>query len=112
MEPILFVYFQMKDVEKSMFVGGHLPTENPYSDAKVKWTKVEQTVKFKIDTENGKVKSITIPSQMSVEFKNLCKGMANMFQLNGKPFAMGESAYKSTEVSYLHNNFLFMWAMP
>ena len=92
----------MKDVEKSMFVGGHLPTENPYSDAKVKWTKVGETVKFKIDTEHGKVKSITIPSQMSVEFKNLCKGMANMFQLNGAPYAQGESAYKSTEVSHLH----------
>ena len=39
----------MKDVQRSMFVGAHLPKELPYMDsAKTKWTPVAKGGKFSV----------------------------------------------------------------
>ena len=95
----------MQDVKRSMFVGAHLPKENPYKDdTKTKWTPVPQAGKFSVTFDSdGKFQSLTIPSALDQKtfIKNVIKGWANIFQVNyGKYVTSGkqERAYTVTEV--------------
>ena len=95
----------MKDVQRSMFVGAHLPKELPYMDsAKTKWTPVAKGGKFSVTFDSeGKFQSLTIPSALDSKpwMKNVMKGWANIFQVNyGKYVSSGkqERAYSVMEV--------------
>jgi hypothetical protein len=95
---------EMKDVQRSMFVGAHLPKELPYmDDTKTKWTPVAQGGKFSVTfNSEGKFQSLTIPSALDSKpfIKNVIKGWANIFQVNyGKYVSSGkqERAYSVME---------------
>jgi len=94
---------EMKDVQRSMFVGAHLPKELPYMDsAKTKWTPVQRGGKFSVTFDSdGKFQSLTIPSDVPPGWvKNVMKGWANIFQVNyGKYVSSGkqERAYSVME---------------
>ena len=103
----------MKDVQRSMFVGAHLPKELPYMDsAKTKWTPVQRGGKFSVTFDSeGKFQSLTIPSDVPPGWvKNVMKGWANIFQVNyGKYMSSGkqERAYSVMEV-YLHQYKIYL----
>ena len=117
----------MKDVQRSMFVGAHLPKELPYMDsAKTKWTPVQRGGKFSVTFDSeGKFQSLTIPSDVPPGWvKNVMKGWANIFQVNyGKYMSSGkqERAYsvmevyintKSTKFSMMIQFFYYFFSLP
>ena len=117
----------MKDVQRSMFVGAHLPKELPYMDsAKTKWTPVQRGGKFSVTFDSdGKFQSLTIPSDVLPGWvKNVMKGWANIFQVNyGKYVSSGkqERAYsvmevyintKSTKFSMMIQFFYYFFSLP
>ena len=79
-----------------MYIGRHLPNENPYEDQT--FVKVPQEIKFAVTNgADGKFESLTMPSGLNTGLRNLIKGWANMLQIAVPP--SGQKAFKSNEVS-------------
>merc|ERR1711899_223061 len=97
---------KISDLKRAVFVGGHLPTDNPF-ETKAKFEPDSDIeVKFSIELgDNGLFKSLVVPSGMPIWQKNLVKGWANQLQINAasiKERGM-PSAFKSEEKS-LHGD--------
>merc|ERR1711899_45870 len=97
---------KISDLKRAVFVGGHLPTDNPF-ETKAKFEPVsDMEAKFSIELgDNGLFKSLVVPSGMPIWQKNLVKGWANQLQINAasiKERGM-PSAFKSEEKS-LHGD--------
>ena len=93
-------YFQISDIKHSIFVGGHLPTDDQFADTKFDAvTGVESLFSVQLDS-NGLFQSVDVPAGFSIWQKNLVKGWANQLQVNaGKIKQEGlPSAFKSEEV--------------
>ena len=87
-------------MKRAVFVGGHLPTDNPFE--KTKFEPVNDIeIKFSVELgDNGLFKSVKVPSGMPIFQKNLVKGWANQLQINAakiKETGM-PTAFKSQEV--------------
>ena len=78
-----------------MFVGKHLPKENPYQNTIFKAPQQQET-KFSVNLDsNGLVQSLVIPSGITVAVKNIIKGWAAQLQING---GNPDMAFKAEEV--------------
>ena len=93
-------YFQISDIKHSIFVGGHLPTDDQYAGTKFEAVDgVESLFSVQLDS-NGLFQSVDVPAGFSIWQKNLVKGWANQLQVNaGKIQQEGlPTAFKSEEV--------------
>ena len=97
------VNVEISDLERSVFVGSHLPTECPFEGTT--FQKVDSPpVKFKVSLDaSGKFQSLTLASGMNVFQKNLAKGWAQNLQIDVGKVRAGEKAFKSDEVICLNH---------
>ena len=97
---------EISDLERSVFVGGHLPTEDPF--ASTTYTKVDSNpVKFKVTLgADGKFRSLTLNSGMNIFQKNLAKGWAQNLQIDVGQISSGSKAFKSEEVLQFLRHFM------
>ena len=84
-----------------MYVGGHLPNEDPFTRTNFKTYPMNTKISIQLDS-NGLFQSARIPSNLPIKWKNIVKGWINQFQINaGKIMELGmPSAFKSEEVRY------------
>lgn len=100
---------EISDLERSMFVGGHLPTEDPFENTNYVKVDMANPVKFKVTLDSsGKFQSLTLASGMNVFQKNLAKGWAQNLQVDAGQIRQGKKAFQSEEVSYLVAEFSFL----
>ena len=91
---------EISDLERSMFVGGHLPTEDPFENTNYVKVDMATPVKFKVTLDSaGKFQSLTLASGMNVFQKNLAKGWAQNLQVDAGQISQGKKAFKSEEVT-------------
>jgi hypothetical protein len=95
---------KISDIKRSMFVGGHLPTDDQFANTKFEPASMEIAFSVQLDS-NGLFQSVTVPSGLPIFQKNLVRGWANQLQINaGKISAEGmPTAFKSEEKS-LHGD--------
>jgi hypothetical protein len=96
---------KISDIKHSIFVGGHLPTDDQYAGTKFEAVEgVESLFSVQLDS-NGLFQSVDVPAGFSIWQKNLVKGWANQLQVNaGKIQQEGfPTAFKSEEKS-LHGD--------
>merc|ERR1711963_756742 len=91
---------KISDIKRSMFVGGHLPTDDQFANTKFEPASMEIAFSVQLDS-NGLFQSVTVPSGLPIFQKNLVRGWANQLQINaGKISAEGmPTAFKSEEKS-------------
>ena len=90
---------EISDLERSMFVGGHLPMEDPFENTNYIKVDMASPVKFKVTLDSaGKFQSLTLASGMNVFQKNLAKGWAQNLQVDAGKIRSGEKSFKTEEV--------------